>query len=466
VTALGDDVLYLSATELGKRIQSRKLSPVELAEAYLARIDRLGPKLKAFVTVTRDRALAQARQAEEEIAAGKVRGPLHGVPYATKDLLAIKGLRTTWGATPFADQTFDYDATLVTRLDQAGAVLLGTLAMIELAGGLGYSVPWASATGAARNPWDTGRWSCGSSSGSGAAVAAGLVGFALGSDTWGSIICPASFCGIAGVRPTFGRVSRHGAMALSWTMDKLGPMARSAEDCEAVLDAVAGHDPLDDWSADEPRPRPLPAAAARQLKVGCVRLDFAKGDKEVEAAFDHAVTALRGAGVAVQDSRLPDLPFEAVAGLVIRAEAASAFEDLFKDGRVRQMADPQATISNASARAISAGDYVKALRIRTLCQKAMADFFADFDLLIAPAEMMTAPPAEESLEGVEWSDPVGGMSTLCGLPAISVPCGFTRAGLPVGLTIVAGAFEEAKMMALAKHYQDVTDWHRRRPPLA
>ena len=464
---LGEDVLYLSVTELGMRLRSRKVSPVELAEGYLARIDRLAPKLNAFVTVTRDRALAQARQAEKEIAAGKVRGPLHGVPYATKDLLAIKGVRTTWGATPLSAQSFDYDATLVRRLQEAGAVLLGTLAMIELAGGLGYTVPWASATGAARNPWDTGKWSCGSSSGSGAAVSAALVGFALGSDTWGSIICPSSFCGIAGVRPTFGRVSRHGAMALSWTMDKLGPMARSAEDCEAVLAAIAGHDALDDWSADEPPPRSLPAVTSRTLKVGCVRPDFAtKGEKEVEAAFDQAVGALRDAGVSVQDAKLPDLPFEEVAGLVIRAEAASAFEDLFRDGRVRQMADPAATISNASARAISAGDYVKALRIRTLCQKAMADVFSDLDLLVSPAEMMTAPPADESLEGVEWSDPVGGMSTLCGLPAISVPCGFGRGRLPVGLTIVAGAFEEGKMLALAKLYQSVTDWHRRHPPIA
>jgi aspartyl-tRNA(Asn)/glutamyl-tRNA(Gln) amidotransferase subunit A len=467
VTVLGEEVLYLEATELGRRLRSRQLSPVELAESYLARIDRLGPKLNAFVTVTRERALAQARQAEKEIGAGRVRGPLHGVPYATKDLLAIKGVRTTWGATPFAGQAFDYDATLVRRLEDAGAVLLGTLAMIELAGGLGYTVPWASATGAARNPWDTAKWSCGSSSGSGAAVAAGLVGFALGSDTWGSIICPASFCGIAGVRPTFGRVSRHGAMALSWTMDKLGPMARSAEDCEAVLDAISGHDPLDDWSADELPSRAMPAVGARRLKVGCVRLDFSKkGEKEVEAAFDRAVSALQGAGVAVRDTKLPDLPFEEVAGLVIRAEAASAFDDLFKDGRARRMADPAATISNASARAISAGDYVKALRIRTLCQKAMADVLSDFDVLVSPAEMMTAPPAEESLEGVEWSDPVGGMSTLCGLPAISVPCGFGRGGLPVGLTLVAGAFEEAKMLALAKLYQGATDWHRRRPPLA
>jgi aspartyl-tRNA(Asn)/glutamyl-tRNA(Gln) amidotransferase subunit A len=463
----GEDLVYLTAAELGRRLHSKQLSPVELTEVYLARIERLSPQLNAFVTVTRDRALAQAREAEREIGAGRVRGPLHGVPYATKDLLAIKGLRVTWGAKPFADRVFDYDATLIRKLEEAGGILLGTLAMIELAGGLGYTVPWASATGAARNPWDTGRWSCGSSSGSGAAVSAGLVGFALGSDTWGSIICPSSFCGISGLRPTFGRVSRHGAMPLAWTMDKLGPMARCAEDCELVLGAIAGSDPLDEWSADQPLSTPLPSSDARKLKVARIRLDFTKqGEKEVEAAFEQATKALEAAGIALRDAKLPALPFEEVAGLVIRAEAASAFDDLFKDGRVRQMADPAASISNPSARAISAGDYVKALRIRTLCQRAMADFFSDFDLLVAPAEMMTAPPADRSLEDVEWSDPVGGMSTLCGLPAISVPCGFGRGGLPAGMTVVGGAFEEAKVFALARLFQDVTDWHRRRPPVA
>jgi aspartyl-tRNA(Asn)/glutamyl-tRNA(Gln) amidotransferase subunit A len=463
---LSDDVLYLSAGELGRQLRSKELSPVELAESYLARVERLDPRLHSYVTLSRETALAEARRAESEIAAGRVRGPLHGVPYAAKDLLAIKGERCTWGAAPFAQRRFDYDATVIRKLSEAGAVRLGTIAMIELAGGLGYSVPWASATGATRNPWDVSRWSCGSSSGSGAATSAALLGFTIGSDTWGSIICPASFCGVAGMRPTFGRVSRHGAMALSWTMDKLGPLARSAEDCELVLQAISGKDPLDDWSADAPLAS-LPAASARGLKVARVRLDFSKGgEKEVEAACDAAVAALQAGGVRVADAKLPELPFEEVAGLVIRAEAASAFEEIFKDGRVRSMADPDAPISFAAAKAITAADYVKALRIRTLCQRAMADFFSEWDLLIAPAYMLTAPPADVSLADVEWRDPVGGMSTLCGLPALSVPCGFGRGGLPAGLTIVGGAFEEARMLALGKLYQELTDWHRKRPPLA
>lgn len=463
---VGEDVLYLSVTELAPRLRAREISPVELAESYLARIDNLDSRLQAFVTITRESALAEARQAEKEIGEGKYRGPLHGIPYGAKDLLATRAVRTTWGAKPFENQLFDYDASVIRQLREAGAVLLGKLAMIELAGGLGYTIPGASFTGAARNPWDTGRWTCGSSSGSGAAVASGLVGFALGSETWGSIVCPSSFCGVSGIRPTFGRVSRQGAMALSWTMDKLGPMARSAEDCEAVLLAISGGDPADEWSAAEPPHYPLPPAEARRLKVGFVGLDFEKfGEPEIRAAFEKALSDLRAAGVDAQEVKLPGLPFEALASVFISAEMSSAFEDLFKDGRVRQLADHGAPLASATAQAITASDYVKAARIRTLCQREMAEFFSQWDLLLAPGEMMTAFPAEESFEDVEWSDPVGAMGNLCGLPAIAVPCGFGKGGLPASLAIVGGAFEEPKVLALAKFYQQITDWHRRRPPV-
>lgn len=464
---LGEDVFYLSATELASRLRSGQVSPVALAESYLARIEALEPRLHAFVTVTHDLALAQARRAEKEMASDRYRGPLHGIPYGAKDLLATRGVRTTWGAKPFEQQVFDFDATVVRRLEEAGAVLLGKLAMVELAGGLGYTVPAASLTGAARNPWDTGRWTCGSSSGSGAAVAAGLVGFAIGSETWGSIICPSSFCGVSGIRPTFGRVSRHGAMALSWTMDKIGPMARSAEDCETILLALAGQDPQDEWSAPEPPHRPISPAEAKRLKAAFVSLDFSKsGELEVQAAFEKALDVLREAGVALHEVKLPELPFEEVAGLVITAEAASAFEDLFLDGRVRQLADRGAPLARAAAAAITGADYVKACRIRTLCQRAMADFFSEWDVLLAPGEMMTALPAEASFADVAWSDPVGGMGNLCGLPGIAVPCGFGKGGLPVGLSIVAGAFEEGRILGMAKLYQGLTDWHRKRPVIA
>jgi len=343
---LGDEVLYRPVTDLAKMVRARQVSPVELTRAYLARIERLNPKLSAFATVTADLALGQARQAEREIAAGKDRGLLHGIPYGVKDLVATKGTRTTWGAKPYEDQVFDRDAAIVRRLESAGAVLLGKLAMIELAGGLGYSKGESSLQGAAHNPWGLDRWTCGSSSGSGAAVAAGLVPFAIGSETWGSIICPSSFCGVSGLRPTFGRVSRQGAMALSWTLDKLGPMARSARDCEIVLERIQGHDPEDPYSADEKPAPPSDPATVKKMKIGWLRLDFQKqGDKSVEKSFLAALDDLRRAGVRLEEAKLPDLPFEAAASIVLTAEVATAFEDLQKSGGARKLVSPDAPLA-------------------------------------------------------------------------------------------------------------------------
>jgi aspartyl-tRNA(Asn)/glutamyl-tRNA(Gln) amidotransferase subunit A len=222
MTMLGEDVLYLSVAELSERIRARKISTLELTESYLERSRQLGPRLNAYATLTEDLARQQGKQAEQEILTGKYRGPLHGIPYAAKDLLAVRGYPTTWGATVFADQHFDYDATVITRLRAAGAILLGKAAMIELAGGMGYRFASASHTGPARNPWNQECWTCGSSSGSAAVVAAGLAAFAIGSETWGSIVCPSGFTGISGLRPTYGRVGRGGPMALSYSLDKLG----------------------------------------------------------------------------------------------------------------------------------------------------------------------------------------------------------------------------------------------------
>src|SRR5271155_457297 len=237
-----EELFHLPVTALAQRIQSKKLSPVELTELYLDRSAKIGPSLNAYATLTPDIALEQATAAEKEIHHGHYRGPLHGIPYAAKDLLSVSGIPTTWGARPYANQVFDYDAAVIEHLRRVGAVLIGKAAMIELAGGLGYRFASASLQGASKNPWDTSCWTCGSSSGSGAIVAAGLAAFAIGTETWGSIVCPSSFCGISGLRPTYGRVSRYGAMALAPSMDKIGPMARSAEDCAHIFAAIAGHD--------------------------------------------------------------------------------------------------------------------------------------------------------------------------------------------------------------------------------
>ena len=249
---LSEEILYLPVTELSRRIRLGKLSPVELTESYLERSRKIGVRLNAYATLTPDLALQQAHAAEKEIRAGRHRGPLHGIPYAAKDLLAVKGFPTTWGARPYKDQHFDYNATVIRMLDDAGAILLGKAAMIELAGGLGYRYASASASGPTRNPWNEEFWTCGSSSGSAAIVAAGLAAFALGTETWGSIICPSGFTGNTGLRPTFGRVSRYGAMALAFSMDHIGPMARTADDCDLVLKVISGDDPQDAGALPNP----------------------------------------------------------------------------------------------------------------------------------------------------------------------------------------------------------------------
>src|SRR5262249_6770120 len=282
-----EEVLYSPVRELAAMVRERRISSAELTEAYLHRLEALGPKLGAVVTVTRDLAIKEAQAADKEIRSGRYRGPLHGIPYGVKDLAATRGIPTTWGAEPFKDQVFDYDATIVTRLRNAGAVLIAKLAMVELAGGFGYNNADASFTGPGRPPWNTNFWSGGSSSGPGAATAAALVGFSIGSETSGSIITPSAFCGVSGLRPTYGRVSRHGAMALCWTLDKLGPMCRTADDCGLVLQAIAGHDPLDPTSAKTPfvysgRAAEAARPAGRQFHVGVIKDSADKVQPEVK----------------------------------------------------------------------------------------------------------------------------------------------------------------------------------------
>src|SRR5437660_3732290 len=294
---LSEDILYLSVRELGDRLRSRNLSPVELTQSYLKRSESIGSKLNAYATVTRELALREARQAEHEIRAGKYRGPLHGIPYAAKDLLAVKGYPTAWGARPYANQRFDYDATVIKKLRAAGAVLIGKAAMIELAGGMGYRFASASISGPAKNPWDQTCWTCGSSSGSGAIASAALAGFAIGTETWGSIICPSAFCGVSGLRPTYGRVSRHGAMAVAYSMDKIGPMARSAEDCAHIFAAIAGHDFKDRGTLPIDKAAftysPSMELSAKPLRVGWLTNAWKKLDSHAEKPLQAAERSVR-----------------------------------------------------------------------------------------------------------------------------------------------------------------------------
>ena len=467
--ALDDDVLFGGIRALSEKLRTRALSPVELTDAYLERADSRGAELAAYATVTRDLARAQARKAEAEIAAGSWRGPLHGIPYVAKDLLAVRWYPTTWGAAPLSSQKLAYDATIIQRLGDAGAILLGKAAMVELAGGLGYRFPSASATGAAKNPWDRTRWTCGSSSGSAAIVAAGLATFALGSETWGSILCPSSHCGITGLRPTYGRVSRHGAMPLSYTLDKLGPLARSAEDCALVLAVIAGHDDADDSSLPQGEaqfawpPQNKPALA--HLRIGWVPQQGRGGPPAVEAACKAAVETLRKGGATVETVTMPDGPWVAATTTILWSESGSSMSALIQSGKVAELADPLARIGGYLNQTIPAADFVSAQRARLVAQKKMESLFQRFDVLAGPSVGEPAWPLDANLEKVgDQPDPLGCLGNLCGLPAINVPCGFTADKLPIGIQFVGRALDDHAVVAAGMHLQSLTDWHKRRPP--
>ncbi|HEX9917734.1 MAG TPA: amidase [Pyrinomonadaceae bacterium] len=471
---LTEDTFFSPVTELAAQIRARKLSPVELTEGYLARLERYGARLGAVANVMRASALREARQAEKEIRAGRYRGLLHGIPYGAKDLLATRDAPTTWGATPYKDQRFDYDATVVRKLRDAGAVLVAKLAMIELAGGMGYNQADASLTGACRTPWNTDYWSGGSSSGPGAAVAAGLVAFAIGSETSGSIITPAAFCGVTGLRPTYGMISRHGAMALCWTLDKLGPMCRTAADSGIVLAAIAGRDPLDASSLERGNFR-YPAAGARTgkktLRLAVMSDSYEKAQKEVRENFLASLEVLKRAEPRVKiemDVKLPDYPYGAAVGTIVDAEGAAAFRDLIESGRVGELASPEGRVGGYSASLVTAVDYLHAMRLRVPMRRAWGEFFRKYDVIVAPSRSTVAYPVGKTFDqawpGIGASSPIGA-SNLVGVPAISVPNGFGQENLPTGIQFVGAAWNELTLVELADKYQQATDWHKRRPTL-
>lgn len=466
--ALPLDLLFEGVAALSARLRARELSPVALAEACLERAAALGPRLGCVATLTPDRALADARAAERELADGRWRGPLHGIPYGLKDLVDTKGIRTTFGAAPFADRVPAEDAVLATRLAEAGGVLLGKLSMIELAGGLGYHTGEAAFNGPCRTPWDLARWAGGSSSGSGSAVAAGIVPFAIGSETWGSITCPSAFCGTTGLRPTYGVLPRRGAMALSFTMDKLGPMARTAEDCALVLAALAGVDPRDPSTA--PPPRGLERARPelrRGLRVGVVGFPEEPAvDPARRAAFEAAQEVFRAEGALLEPAVLPDLPVEPLAGLVIEAEAAAAFDDLVRSGRTRLLAD-RSHQGKRPADYVPAGspaDYVRASQLRAEVQRRWAALFRRHDLLLAPNLPFAPPRVEENFDALfAFPDPLGAAGNLAGLPAVAFPIGLVD-GLPVSAQLVGPAREDARVLSAAMLFQARTRHHLARPP--
>ena len=372
---LDESVLFSSAIDIAKRIRNREISPVELTSSYLNRLERFGPKLNAVVSIVHEGAMDDARKAEREIQSGNYRGPLHGIPYGAKDLLATRGIPTTWGAPPCKEQVFDFDAAVITRLQSAGAVLIGKLSMLELAGVGHYRFASASLTGPGLNPWNPTTYTGGSSSGSASATAAGLVGFSIGSETWGSILTPSSFCGVSGLRPTYGRVSRYGAMALTWTMDKLGPMCRSVEDCLVVLTAIAGYDPNDPSTLAEEFTCGSGTDNLRGIRIGVVQEEFDKyGEPEVQQGFNEALQVLTQAGAELHPMNLPAFPYIEVGEVIVASEAACSFEPLIRTGKIQELVDRAQQAGILAGTQIRAVDYLKAMRLRSVLKAEFAAY--------------------------------------------------------------------------------------------
>ena len=441
-----EELSFWTITNLAGLIKSRKVSSLELTNMYLGRLKKYDDKLRCVITLTEELARQQAKRADKEIAAGRYRGPLHGIPWGAKDLLAVKGYKTTWGAMPYKDQVIDTDATVVRRLEQAGAVLVGKLTL----GALAWGDVWFA--GKTRNPWNTEKGSSGSSAGPAAATAAGLVGFSIGSETHGSIVSPCTVCGVTGLRPTFGRVSRYGAMALSWTMDKIGPICRSVEDCALVFNAIYGPDSKDNTVVDLPFNWDA-GRGIKDLKVGYIKSAFEqqRDDKESKANDETTLEVLRRLGADLKPIELPDYPVDAMA-FILSVEAAAAFDELTRSGRddllVRQIKKAWPNRFR-EARLVPAVEYIQANRLRTLVIKAMHELMSEVDVYVAPSRV-----GNNLL-----------LTNLTGHPAVVLPNGFNKEQEPTSISFAGKLYGESEVLAVAKAYQDATGFHLKHPVL-
>jgi aspartyl-tRNA(Asn)/glutamyl-tRNA(Gln) amidotransferase subunit A len=472
-TTLDESTLpFASIGEINTALRNREISCVELTKFFGQRLEALGPTYNALACSLVKMGHKAAKDVDGDLKRDRLRGPLQGVPYAVKDLLSVAGYPTTWGAKPYANQVFDYNATVVDRLNGRGGILIGKLAMIQLAGGGGYSSASASLHGPALNPWNKLYWAGGSSSGPGAAVAAGLVPYALGSETSGSILTPASYCGICGLRPTYGLVSRHGAMALSWTLDKIGVLARSADDCGLVLQAISGGDNEDAASAGRSYYYgPQYFGELKEMKIGYAEIDFSDWpDPSLRPIFAAALATIKSTGAKMVDTKLPDFPYGPIISCIIDSEAASIFEPLIRSNDIGLLADQGQIEGLKAALNYSAVDYLKAMRVRNQIQAAFGNLFANIDLLVAPTHLSPPDRADRPFDETEPKRPdqkgvaadLVRASNLCGLPALTIPCGYVD-GLPVGLQIVGRPFHENRVLALGREFQQRTDFHKQHP---
>ena len=472
MASINPDVYFATIPELNEFLKSREFTAEELTRAFSARLQELGPRYNALALSLNQEALRQAKAVDKELKRERYRGFLQGVPYGVKDLLAYAGQPTTWGAKPYVGQVFDYNAAVIEKISDVGGVLTGKLAMVELAGGGGYRFPSASLTGPGLNPWDRTRWSGGSSSGSAAAVAAGLVPYAIGSETSGSIVTPASFCGVTALRPTYGLVSRYGAMALSWTLDKLGPFAHTAEDCGLILQTIAGKDSRDPGSAGKSfYYTPQYAHPLKDLKVGYAPVDFTEwADPATRPAFDAALGVLKASGLQLVETKLPDFPYGAALSTILNGEMGSIFEPLIASGKVDELADKPQIAGLKASLELPAKDYLKAMRMRRMIQDEVSKLFGNIDVLLAPGRPGIATKIDQPLDrgagGAPPKDPgfraIIQMGNLAGLPALVLPCGFAE-NMPVALQVVGVPFSENTLLAIGREFQKRTDWHKRQP---
>lgn len=455
------DLAFAPTTTLVRMLGEKSVTSIQLTKLFLSRLERFGPGLNAIAEITEDVALEQATLADSLLAAGQAPSPLTGIPYGAKDLLATAGIPTRWGSPAHASQVFDEDATVISKLREAGAVLVAKLAMVEMAGGGGYDTPKASLHGPGRNPWDRKRWAGGSSSGSAAAVAAGLLPFALGSETWGSIVTPAAFCGVTGLRPTHGLVSRHGAMELSWQMDKVGPLARTARDCRLILDTISGPDPLDPTTATAgPAPR---TRAIRTLGI----LPLAPGvDPTVAAEFAAALETLVSAGYKTIDVSFPEHSYADVASTILNGDIAAVHEDFIRSPeRLKLLRDPNQRRGLREALRGNASDYASALRQREEIRRDINGLFDHVDALVSPALSIEAPLLTGSIhKAFEGAGGYSVLGSLCSLPEIVLPIGSGPNDLPIGLSLIGPAFGDTAIARVGQAFQRHTAWHGRRPP--
>jgi len=451
-----DDLAFATVPQLAELIRTKKITSTDLTKMYLGRLKRFGPKLLCVVTLTEDLALKQAAAADDEIKRGKYRGPLHGIPWGAKDLFATKGIKTTWGAEPYRDQVIDYDSTVVERLNEAGAVLVAKLSM----GALAQGPRWFG--GVTRSPWvpdDTQTGSSGSSAGPASATAAGLVGFSIGTETLGSIISPSSVCGCAGLRPTYGRVSRYGAMGLSWTMDKIGPICRGVEDCAAALNALYGPDGKDITVGDAPF-NWNPDTNLSTLRIGYLKSEFegtgftntqpVQQQEPRRAAYKVALDVLEKAGAKLVPIEMPKFQTASLR-FILTAEAAAAFDDITRDGRINQLSGQNPgdwPNTFRTSRFVPAVEYLRAQRARTLLIHEMEKLMSQWDVFVSPA------PGSSSLL----------VSNLTGNPAVCVPCGFVN-DRPLAIMFTGGVYDEVAPLRVALAFERATSWHTMHPKM-